>query len=145
MFNFSHFNSQSLTSNTFFSGERRIRVHTLCLPVASNVNDIINSVDQQCVIGLLAKMAVDRSMTSSLSDSRECFINAVVDVLSAYLMTQNALPALALVAPPVLTMLPVYIHAMLRSVSKQSIKPNANCKLASCANFKCHFHTTDWI
>lgn len=38
------------------SGERRIRVHTLCLPVASNLSEILHSADQQCIAGLLAKM-----------------------------------------------------------------------------------------
>ena len=44
---------------TFFSrrlGERRIRVHTLCLPIASTVGEVIQSADQQCIVGLLAKM-----------------------------------------------------------------------------------------
>lgn len=39
-----------------FIGERRIRVHTLCLPIASTVVEVIQSADQQCIVGLLAKM-----------------------------------------------------------------------------------------
>ena len=38
-----------------FLGERRIRVHTLCLPTSASVNDIINGADQQAVVGMLAK------------------------------------------------------------------------------------------
>lgn len=44
----------------YLSGERRIRVHTLCLPIANTLHDVIQSADQQCIIGLLGKMAVDR-------------------------------------------------------------------------------------
>ena len=40
---------------TSSKGERRIRVHTLCLPTSASVSDIINSADQQAVIGMLAK------------------------------------------------------------------------------------------
>lgn len=40
----------------FGIGERRIRVHTMCLPIASTVADVIQSADQQCIVGLLAKM-----------------------------------------------------------------------------------------
>ncbi|ODM90506.1 Protein transport protein Sec24A [Orchesella cincta] len=101
---------------TSSKGERRIRVHTLCLPVAGNVNDVIQSADQQAIIGLLSKMAVDRSLSSNLMDAREAFVNAVVDVLSAYLTTQNSLPNLALVAPKCLQMLPAYTHSILRSM-----------------------------
>lgn len=51
------------------AGERRIRVHTMCLPIASNVTEVIQSADQQCIIGLLAKMgrlsiALDRTVVS---------------------------------------------------------------------------------
>jgi len=31
-------------------------VHSLCLPVAANLSDILYSADQQCIVGLLAKM-----------------------------------------------------------------------------------------
>jgi len=39
-----------------FKGERRIRVHTLSLPVVANLSDILHSADQQCIVGLLSKM-----------------------------------------------------------------------------------------
>ncbi|KAF6029799.1 SEC24B [Bugula neritina] len=55
---------------TSSKGERRIRVHTLCVPVTTSLTDIINSVDQQAMIGLLAKMAVDRSINTAVSDAR---------------------------------------------------------------------------
>lgn len=113
---------------TSSKGERRIRVHTLCLPVAGNVNDVIQSADQQCIIGLLSKMAVDRSLSGNLMDAREAFVNAVVDVMSAYLATQNSLPNLALVAPKCLQLLPAYTHAILRSVC-DAINSEANSLL----------------
>lgn len=48
-------------------------------------------------------------------DAREAFINAVVDALSAYMLLQNSLPQLSLLAPTCLNMLPAYTHAVLRS------------------------------
>ena len=38
------------------SGERRIRVHTLALPVVATVEDVISGADQEAVVGLLSKM-----------------------------------------------------------------------------------------
>jgi hypothetical protein len=35
-------------------------------------------------MGLLAKMAVDRTLNSSLQDAREAFINVCVDTVSRY-------------------------------------------------------------
>lgn len=40
----------------YILGERRIRVHTLCLPVVSTISDVLHSADQQCIVGLLSKM-----------------------------------------------------------------------------------------
>jgi protein transport protein SEC24 len=37
-------------------GERRIRVHTLSLPVSANLMDIYSNVDQEATISLIAKM-----------------------------------------------------------------------------------------
>ncbi|XP_001606431.1 protein transport protein Sec24A [Nasonia vitripennis] len=98
---------------TSSKGERRIRVHTLCLPISTNLSDIIYSADQQCIIGLLSKMAVDRSSQSSLSDAREALINAAVDALSAFKLLQSY-PASGLQAPQNLKLLPMYIIALLK-------------------------------
>ncbi|KAJ8687154.1 hypothetical protein QAD02_022948 [Eretmocerus hayati] len=99
---------------TSSKGERRIRVHTLCLPISTNLSDIIYSADQQCIIGLLSKMAVDRSLQSSLSDAREALINAAVDALSSFKLLQSY-PGSGLMAPQNLKLLPLYIIALLKS------------------------------
>ncbi|RZC40306.1 Sec23 trunk domain containing protein [Asbolus verrucosus] len=103
---------------TSSKGERRIRVHTLCLPICATLPDVINSADQQCIVGLLAKMAVDRSMQSSLSDAREAFINVAIDILSSYKLSLNmASGTSSLLAPHCLKLLPLYISALLKYTS----------------------------
>lgn len=92
--------------------------------MASNINDVILSADQQAIVGLIAKMGVDRALTSSIQDAREAFLNAVVDILSAYSTTQNAVQGVGggLIAPAnILQMLPVYVHGLLRGVSNDTI------------------------
>ncbi len=37
-------------------GERRIRVHTMCLPVTSSLADVFSGADQKAIVGLLGKM-----------------------------------------------------------------------------------------
>lgn len=103
---------------TSSKGERRIRVHTLCLPVVNTLNEVIASADVQCIVGLLSKMAVDRSIQASLTDARDAFINATVDILTAYRVAQN-LPSSTggqLQAPRNLSLLPLYILALLKNV-----------------------------
>ena len=104
---------------TSSKGERRIRVHTLCLPVVSTLSDVLHSADQQCIAGLLSKMAVDRSQQSSLSDARDALINVAIDVLSAYKLSQSTAPG-GLVAPASLKLLPLYIIALLKYVAFRS-------------------------
>nr|XP_026485759.1 protein transport protein Sec24A [Vanessa tameamea]XP_026485760.1 protein transport protein Sec24A [Vanessa tameamea] len=102
---------------TSSKGERRIRVHTLALPIANTLPDILHAADQQCIIGLLSKMAVDRCVSASMSEAKEALINAAVDMLSAHRLAQN-LPAgaaaAALHAPAPLRLLPLYVLALLK-------------------------------
>lgn len=103
---------------TSSKAERRIRVHTLCIPVTESLSEVMYSADPQCIVGLLSKMAVDRSVTSSLSDARDAFINATVDIISAFRLVQNlAQTSSKLMVPENLRLLPLYILAMLKHVS----------------------------
>ncbi|XP_041044984.1 protein transport protein Sec24B-like isoform X2 [Carcharodon carcharias] len=99
---------------TSSKGERRIRVHTLCLPVVTSVADVYAGADVQAITCLLATMAVDRSVSSSLSDARDALVNAVVDSLSAYRSTVSNLQRSVLVAPNSLRLFAVYILALLK-------------------------------
>ncbi|XP_019491581.1 PREDICTED: protein transport protein Sec24B isoform X5 [Hipposideros armiger] len=99
---------------TSSKGERRIRVHTLCLPVVSSLADVYAGVDVQAAICLLANMAVDRAISSSLSDARDALVNAVVDSLSAYGSTVSNLQHSALIAPSSLKLFPLYVLALLK-------------------------------
>ena len=116
----------------------------MCLPIASTVAEVIQSADQQCIVGLLAKMgellfceitlwfksclrlklqlfcssspAVDRSLQSNIGDARDALVNVCVDVLSAYKATLSSSSS-GLYAPSNLRLLPLFIAALLKSVS----------------------------
>ncbi|XP_023962608.1 protein transport protein Sec24B isoform X2 [Chrysemys picta bellii] len=99
---------------TSSKGERRIRVHTLCLPVVTSLADVYAGADVQAAVCLLANMAVDRSVSSSLSDARDALVNAVVDSLSAYISTASNLQQSSLIAPNSLRLFPLYVLALLK-------------------------------
>lgn len=104
---------------TSSKGERRIRVHTLCLPVTASLSDVMHSADCQAVIGLISKMAVDRSLQSSITDARDAFINASIDVFNAFRIAQN-LPTGnqgQLIVPQNLALLPLYMMALLKHIA----------------------------
>ncbi|XP_068456897.1 protein transport protein Sec24A isoform X3 [Clinocottus analis] len=99
---------------TSSKGERRIRVHTLCLPVVNSLSDIFAGADVQAITGLLACMAVDRSATASLSDARDAMTNAAIDSLSSYRQAVLTIQQPGLLAPACLRLFPLFILALLK-------------------------------
>ncbi|XP_001921634.4 protein transport protein Sec24B isoform X1 [Danio rerio] len=99
---------------TSSKGKRRIRVHTLCLPVVSQLSEVFAGADIQAITCLLANMAIDRSVSSSLSDARDALVNAVVDCLSAYRANGSNIQPSGLIAPAALRLFPLYVLALLK-------------------------------
>ncbi|VDM96693.1 unnamed protein product [Thelazia callipaeda] len=76
---------QAAVLYTSSKGDRRIRIHTLSLPLTKDLSTLFNHFDVRCAISLVSRMAVERTLTgSSLADSREAMVNAVVDIFCAY-------------------------------------------------------------
>ncbi|XP_018650111.1 LOW QUALITY PROTEIN: sec24-related A, B [Schistosoma mansoni] len=110
---------QAAVLYTSSKGDRRIRVHTLCLPVVHTATEVFQGADQGSIACLLSKMAVDRTISSGLSNAREALANAVADALSAYATTSGITlnsnsTAYGLPCPPNLRLLPLYICGLLR-------------------------------
>ncbi|XP_028840204.1 protein transport protein Sec24A isoform X2 [Denticeps clupeoides] len=99
---------------TSSKGERRIRVHTMCLPVVNSLSDIFAGADVQAITGLLASMAVDRSVTASLSDARDAMTNAVIDSMASYRTSVLTIQQPGLLVPSCLRLFPLYILALLK-------------------------------
>uniref|UniRef100_A0A673T0F2 SEC24 homolog A, COPII coat complex component n=1 Tax=Suricata suricatta TaxID=37032 RepID=A0A673T0F2_SURSU len=111
---------QSALLYTSSKGERRIRVHTLCLPVVSTLNEVFLGADVQAISGLLANMAVDRSVSASLSDARDALVNAVIDSLSAYRSSVLSNQQPGLMVPFSLRLFPLFVLALLKQKSFQT-------------------------
>lgn len=101
---------------TSSNGERRIRVHTIALPVVSVLPDIIESADHEAIVSLLAKMAVDRSCQVNIQEAREALINANVDVINTYRLV-NPTQYAGLFTSCSNRLLPLYSLALLKHVS----------------------------
>ncbi|KFV61260.1 Protein transport protein Sec24A, partial [Dryobates pubescens] len=111
---------QSALLYTSSKGERRIRVHTMCLPVVTTLSDVYLGADVQAITGLLANMAVDRSVSASLSDARDALVNAVIDSLAAYRGAVLSLQQPGLMAPHSLRLFPLYVLALLKQKAFQT-------------------------
>ena len=56
---------------TSAKGERRIRVHTMCLPVTNNVTEVFNGADQQAILSMLSKMGQYLQYTPSIKNETQ--------------------------------------------------------------------------
>ena len=53
------------------NGERRIRVHTMCLPVTAELSEMYRAADGGACAALLAKLAVEKALMSRLEETRQ--------------------------------------------------------------------------
>ncbi|XP_034545344.1 protein transport protein Sec24B isoform X2 [Notolabrus celidotus] len=123
---------------TSSKGKRRIRVHTLCLPVVNQLSDVYSGADVQAITCLLANMAIDRSVTSSLSDARDALVNAVVDLINAYKSNVSNLMQSGLVVPANLRLFPVYILSLLK---QKALRTGTSTRLDERVFAMCEFKT----
>ncbi|KAF9346231.1 COPII subunit [Mortierella sp. AD094] len=111
---------QTALLHTSSSGERRIRVLTLALPVTNTLSDLFLSADQVAIATLLANKAVERGMNSKLDDARDALTNKCVDILGVYkthmtASSSGATPNLQI--SDNLKLLPLLILGMLKHVA----------------------------
>ncbi|VDK42061.1 unnamed protein product [Anisakis simplex] len=113
----SHVCFQAALLYTSSKGDRRIRVHTLCLPVTKDLPTVFSHFDVKCAVSMISKMAVERSMAGgNLSDSREAMVNAVVDALGAFNTTLGQGRLQSLLSPKTsIRLLPLYVLGMLKN------------------------------
>lgn len=64
----------------------------------------------------LTSLAVDRSVTASLSDARDALVNAVIDSLSAYRSSVLSSQQPGLMVPFSLRLFPLFVLALLKQV-----------------------------
>ncbi|CAG4936821.1 unnamed protein product [Colias eurytheme] len=124
---------------TSSKGERRIRVHTMAIPIASTLPDVLHAADQQAIVGLLSKMAVDRCVSASMSEAREALMTVAVDVLGAARLA-HSLPGAspALHAPHALRLLPLYLLALLKTKAlRTGTSTRLDERVAAMCELKC--------
>eukprot|EP00047_Mylnosiga_fluctuans_P023595 m.142118 g.142118 ORF g.142118 m.142118 type:complete len:642 (-) comp9640_c0_seq6:98-2023(-) len=104
---------QTAVLYTTSNGERRIRVHTLAVPVTSDLPTVFANADGQAIAALVAKLAVDRALSAKVDEARQALTNLVPDALAAFRATMSATPG-ALMAPEALRSLPLMMNALLK-------------------------------
>lgn len=99
-------------------GERRIRVHTARYPTVTTLPEIIYGANQTAIVAMLAKMAVDRSLQTSIGEAKEALIGAGVDLLETYsIADEMRARSYSMGLPENLRLVPLYILALLKHVA----------------------------
>ncbi|CEP13329.1 hypothetical protein [Parasitella parasitica] len=75
---------QTALLHTSCTGERRIRVITMCLPVSNSISELYASANQQAITAYLGVKAVERALSSKLDDARDAIVNKLVDLMGVY-------------------------------------------------------------
>jgi len=114
-FSYACFQAAILYTNT--AGERRIKVHTIGFPVVGTIHEVINNADQEAVIGLLVKMAAERSIQGNLADAREALINCAIDLLQTYKNLNPIECVKGLVTSKSTVLIPLFISALLKHIA----------------------------
>jgi protein transport protein SEC24 len=102
---------------TSAEGERRIRVHTMAVPVVTDIADMYRAVDGGAMSAFMARLGAERTLTVRLQDARDAVMAKIIATLREFklLNTQAARAFNRLIYPESMKLLPLFIFAALKS------------------------------
>ncbi|CEG45436.1 coatomer copii [Plasmopara halstedii] len=100
-------------------GERRIRVHTVCIPVTKLFAELFHQVDQDALCNIMAKHALEIALKTGLDSGRSLLQTQCVDIVRAYRSSgvygAKQTSSYQLQLPESLQLLPLYIMSLLKN------------------------------
>ncbi|GAA6019532.1 hypothetical protein JCM11491_001327 [Sporobolomyces phaffii] len=101
---------------TSASGQRRVRVHNIAVPVTSLVNNVFRYADMDTTIAVIAKEAITQTNNKSLRIVREILTESCVKTLLAYRKhcASSTSPA-QLILPESFKLFPLYALALMKT------------------------------
>ncbi|ETN18388.1 hypothetical protein PPTG_04013 [Phytophthora nicotianae INRA-310] len=100
-------------------GERRIRVHTICIPVTKLFAELFRQVDQDALCNIMAKNALEVALKTGLDSGRSRLQTQCADIVRAYRNSgaygAKQASGYQLHLPESLQLLPLYIMSLLKN------------------------------
>jgi len=105
-----HVAVQAALLYTTSSGERRIRVHTVSVPVLPTIADLFAHADVEAITALTAKLGAERALAGKLQEGRELIQNKCIDMLQGFrqICPPDAKQSGNILLPEPLRLLPLY-------------------------------------
>lgn len=105
---------------TTTSGERRIRVHTLAVPLVNNLHDLFSRLDTPATINIMMRTAADAIKNRNLNNIREEMADMLISALVKYREScQSQYSSVngnnQLLLTDAMKLLPLYLHGIGRS------------------------------
>jgi protein transport protein SEC24 len=113
-----NFIAQTAILYTTTRGERRIRVHNLCLQCTTAMQNLFRSADLYTIVNLRSRQALREAVQGGgLQQGRSLFLSHVLGVLAAYRKhcARAGTDSEQLILPEALKLLPVYTLALLKN------------------------------
>ncbi|CAH0487183.1 unnamed protein product [Peronospora farinosa] len=100
-------------------GERRIRVHTVCIPVTKLFAELFRQVDQDALCNIMAKNALEIALKTGLDSGRSRLQTQCADIVRAYRNSgaygTKQSSGYQLHLPESIQLLPLYIMSLLKN------------------------------
>jgi protein transport protein SEC24 len=129
----SYITVQAALLYTSSNGERRIRVMTQAIPVTSLLSEVVNSIDTDACLALLARQGLQAALKSNLENARMRLQQTCIEVMKTCrdgdkrIVSGYAAPPVATMAaqtteekkpiPPNLQLFPLYTLALMKNVA----------------------------
>ena len=100
---------------TSATGERRIRVHTMSVPVTPTMGVIFRNADVDTILNISLKQVVSQFAASTIVNSRQALLNACINILHIYRRKCASVTSTGqLILPESLKVLPLFTLALLK-------------------------------
>lgn len=97
-------------------GVRRIRTHTIAVPVTTNLADLYRYADVEATLNLNSKIGVEKALAGGTQTAREWLVKRCVETLRIYrsFVSSQAKTSQQLVLPETLKLLPIFTLALIK-------------------------------
>lgn len=110
---------QAAVLYTNSGGERRIRVHTVCIPVTKLYADMFRTADVDALCNIMAKNALETALKTGLDSARSRLQNQCAEIVRAYRNSgahgNHQGGGYQLTLPESLQLLPLYVMSLLKN------------------------------